>query len=102
MDLEILGTALAGGAVAGALYGVTGYLKAKGEDDDFSDFVFDWKTFSTTVAGSAIVGALSVYYNIPYDIYTTSAAGVAVTQLVKKFFGMAFAWFKKYEANQLK
>jgi hypothetical protein len=102
LDLSVIGSALAGGAIAGAIYGATGYLKAKAKDDvEFSDFEFDWVTFSTTVIGSGAVGAVSVYYGVPFDVFSTSAMGVAVTQLVKKFFGLAFAWFKKYEASQL-
>lgn len=70
---------LIGGAIAGVAYGIVGYVKA---NEDFESF--DWIKFSSTVLGSAVIGAYAFYAGVGIDIVSAGAIGVVVTQAAKK------------------
>jgi hypothetical protein len=74
---------LIGGAIAGVAYGIVGYVKSK---KDFEDF--DWKQFSSTVLGSAVIGAYAFYVGGSIDVVSAGAIGVVVTQFSKKIVGI--------------
>jgi hypothetical protein len=76
------------GLGAGLVYGLTGYWKAKKEDDKTE---FDWKGFLWTVIPTAVIGFVAGFMNIPYEEIATGAFGLTITMIVKKLFGVATA-----------
>jgi hypothetical protein len=83
---------LIGGLIAGAAYGIIGYVKAKDND---SEITFDWNDFGITVVGSAIIGGYSVYSGLGIDVVSASAIGVVVTQAVRKLWTISLAYLDK-------
>jgi fluoride ion exporter CrcB/FEX len=74
MVIEIL----IAGAVAGAAYGIVGYVKNRPDED------FDWNSFGITVFGSAVIGTYAYYSGLAIDPVASSAIGVVITQAARK------------------
>ena len=81
-----------GGLIAGAAYGIVGYVKAKGDDSDIN---FDWNDFGITVVGSALIGGYAFYSGGAIDVVSASAVGVVVTQAVRKLWTISLAYLDK-------
>ncbi len=81
-----------GGLIAGAAYGIVGFVKNKGEYGSFEDF--NWRAFGSTVLGSAIIGGIASYSGQGIDIVAASAIGVVTMQFVKKVFSVVMRFFE--------
>ena len=85
--MPILEGAIAG-LVAGAIYGFSGFWKAKGID---KAAVFNFKSFLVSIIPSTIIGGALGMLSIPTDagnigIYLDGSAGVALSAILKKLF----------------
>lgn len=69
------------GALAGLIYGGMGYFRNRNTADMFDGF--KWKSFGSTVVGSAVFGAFAAYSGLAYDEIAASAMGLAFTQFLK-------------------
>jgi len=78
-------TGILGGAIAGAAYGIVGYVR--NNEDGLEQF--DWNSFVPTVLGSAAIGGYAFYSGGAIDIVSSSAIGVVITQAVKKLYDLA-------------
>lgn len=83
MDVLIEDVLLSAGA--GAVFGIVGYFKNRKQESYFDGF--DVKSFATTVACSAIIGAGAKYSGVTPDAFSASAVGVVVTQFIRKLIG---------------
>lgn len=81
---------LIGGAIAGAAYGIVGYVRNKEVDDEF-----DWNYFIPSVAGAALVGAYAQYSGLAIDVVSASAIGVVVTQAARKLWNVAIQYYER-------
>ena len=77
MDLLI---GIGAGALAGAIFGLTGYFKNKKQEDMFEGF--DTQKFAISVGGATVCGAIASYTGIAFDEVSAGAYGVIVYQLV--------------------
>lgn len=73
------------GLVAGSVYGLSGFWKAK--KDDKAEF--EWKNFLITIIPSAIIGGALGLLNMPagsenIGIYLDGTAGLTITAVLKK------------------
>ena len=98
MNVELIGASLIAGAVGGAIYGVSGYYKANSTSIGEVDFEFG--NFFVSVVGAATVGAFSAYQGLPYDAVANGAMGVAITQFVRKIYGIIKAKYTAYVLNK--
>ena len=78
-------TGIAGGAIAGAAYGIVGFVR--NNEDGLEPF--DWNAFIPTVIGSAAIGGYAFYSGGALDLVASSAIGVVITQAAKKLYDYA-------------
>jgi hypothetical protein len=76
------------GALAGAVYGLTGYFKNKKQEDMFEGF--NSQQFSISVVGSAVCGAMASYTGASFDAVSAGAFGVVIYQVISNIFKSIF------------
>jgi len=75
------------GAVAGATYAAAGYFTNK---KDNPKETFDYRSFATLVIGAGAFGGIASASGITPDEVSSSFAGVAITQFVRKLVDLFF------------
>jgi hypothetical protein len=86
MDLILMAQLLLSGAIAGAIWGIVGYIRNKEEDDLFESFDLD--IIAPTIIGSAFIGAYAYASGLTLDVASASVYGVVLTQIARKIWNV--------------
>lgn len=78
------------GGLGGVLWALVG---AKYHQIGNSDFEFNFSKFFKTVVIGAAVGAASVYYGQPVDLFATTATSATITAFVDRVINLVWKWY---------
>jgi len=96
--IELLGAirweAIAGGALAGLAYGLTGYFKAVHADEKGDYSVLDWQKLGITVMAAGVCGGIAGLKGLGISVVESSSLGAMVAIMADKVIKGISSWWK--------